>query len=622
MFEHIENLTRLTKRRIHLFVDILLVPICLFAAFALRYGSFTPSEKMISSWPLFPLLMVISALTSTALGLPKIKLHAFETKAILRTAYFAAILTVSAIVLSYILQIGAPRSVPIIFGMLFFWGAVGSRIGGMLLLSLMHDLTSPRTPVAVYGAGAAGIQLVAALRMSREVRPVAFIDDSSILHGITVAGLPVLSPNALEKLSKSGKIERVLLAIPSISQARRQEIINNLSHLPFEVQALPSYVDMIGGRSLVESLRPVSPDDLLGREKVDLDELLVSDTYTGKAVFISGAGGSIGSELCRQVLKFSPSKLVLFELGEFALYKVEQELQALAIQAGVELIAILGDVGDSAHVSRVFSQHRIKVVLHAAAYKHVPLVESNEIKGLQNNVLGTRSLGEAASKAGVDRFILVSTDKAVRPTNIMGASKRLAELMVQDLDGKSKTRFAMVRFGNVLGSSGSVIPLFHNQIVNGGPVTLTHPEVTRFFMTIPEAASLVLTAGSMASGGDVFVLDMGESVKIFDLAQRMIELSGFTLRDSDHPNGDIEIKITGLRPGEKLYEELLIDDKVLPTPHPKILRAQEQNLTSSQISSLIKSLNKIVDEGDALAARALVAANVSGYLPSDSIACE
>ncbi len=622
MYETLENMTRATKSRILLFIDVLLIPACLFLAFTLRYGTFTPSEKMIASWPLFPLLMIVGASVSIALGLPKIKLHAFETKAVLRTAYFAAILTVAAIVLSYLLKTGAPRSVPIIFGTLLFWGAVASRIGGMMFLSALHDLTSPRVPVAIYGAGAAGIQLVAALRMSREVRPVAFIDDSTTLQGITVAGLPVLSPNALEKLAAAGRIERVLLAIPSITPARRQAIIRKLAHLPFEVQTLPSYVEMIGGHNLVESLRPVSPDDLLGREKVDLDELQVSDTYTRKAVFISGAGGSIGAELCRQVLKFSPARLVLFELSEFALYKIEQELAPIAQKAGVELVAVLGNVSDEAHVVRVFKQHKIKVVLHAAAYKHVPLVESNEVKGLQNNVLGTRVLGKAAARAGVERFILISTDKAVRPTNIMGASKRLAELMVQDLDGSSKTLFSMVRFGNVLGSSGSVIPLFHGQITNGGPVTLTHPDVTRYFMTIPESASLVLIAGSMASGGDVFVLDMGEPVRIRDLAVRMIELSGLSLKDKNNPEGDIEIEITGLRPGEKLFEELLIDNNVLSTPHPKILRAQEQSLSKSQIADLTRGLEGLVESGDIATARELVRRYVSGYLPPESIACE
>ncbi|MBE9477594.1 MAG: polysaccharide biosynthesis protein, partial [Proteobacteria bacterium] len=383
-----------------------------------------------------------------------------------------------------------------------------------------------------------------------------------------------------------------------------------------KVQTLPSFLDIISGTQPLESLHPIAMDDLLSREKIDIKMPEVDRTYAGKTVMVTGAGGSIGSELCRQLLKCRIRKLVLFDHSELALYAIDRELRPIAKAAGVDLVPVLDSVTDKARVDAVFSANNIQIVLHAAAYKHVPMVEINELAGLYNNVIGTRNVAQAARKFGLERFILISTDKAVRPTNVMGSSKRLAELVVQDLASRcQKTLFSMVRFGNVLGSSGSVIPLFQGQIAKGGPVTVTDKNVTRYFMTINEASRLVLLAGSFACGGDVFVLDMGAPVKIYDLARLMIKLSGRTVRDVGNPNGDIAVELTGLRPGEKLYEELLIGDDMLVTPHKKILRARETALSEIEIAKAIRDLKTAFDTDDAISARAVIARWVDGYQP-------
>jgi len=401
--------------------------------------------------------------------------------------------------------------------------------------------------------------------------------------------------------------------MPSISRRRQNEMIANLSSLGCEVQILPSYVDLIAGKDTERQLRTVTPDELLGRDKVDLDIPDIAKTYAGRVVMVTGAGGSIGSELCRQLLNCRPERIVLFEQGEFALYQIDRDLRPLAETAGIKVTTRLGSVTNAARVASVLADEKVDVVLHAAAYKHVPIVEDNELEGARNNVLGTQVVAEAALAAGVERFILVSTDKAVRPTNVMGATKRMAELVVQDLQTRSsQTRFAMVRFGNVLGSSGSVLPLFERQIRAGGPVTVTHHEVTRFFMTIPEASRLVLLAGAYAEGGDVFVLDMGEPMKIIDIARRMIAMSGRRVKENGQ--GDIEIKVTGLRSGEKLYEELLIDDKSLrATPHGKILRAEEAMLSQIEVASMVRELKEALEHGDRKAIRSLIVKRVEGY---------
>jgi FlaA1/EpsC-like NDP-sugar epimerase len=413
---------------------------------------------------------------------------------------------------------------------------------------------------------------------------------------------------------ETGKVRRVLLAMPSISRNRQTRILAMLQELDCDVQVMPAYVDLLSGKGLPNSNTAVSPDALLGRDKVDLDIPDVAKAYAGRIVMVTGAGGSIGSELCRQLVDIQPSHIVLFERSEFALYQIDQELRPLAKALDISVTTRLGSVVDRRRVHEVMAETKTEIVLHAAAYKHVPLVEENELEGARNNVLGTQVVAEVAQALDVERLILISTDKAVRPTNIMGATKRMAELVVQDLQTRStNTKFSMVRFGNVLGSSGSVLPLFETQIRRGGPVTVTDPEVTRFFMTIPEAARLVLLAGAFATGGDVFVLDMGQPKKIIDIARRMIELSGHTVREDGDEEG-IKIQITGLRPGEKLYEELLINDQSLrATPHDKILRAEEAVLSQIEVAAMLRELRKALDSGATDALRALIETRVDGY---------
>ena len=611
----IDDLSRAAKRAIFLAVDSLLVPIALYCAFALRYGTATPWMPIVDSWVLFPVLTMWGVGIIWALRLHRIKLNAFDTHSMANIALAALFLTGSAIILSYVLNLSAPRSVPVLLGLFFCMFAVCARLCGLSLLRWVSQNHSNRKPVAIYGAGAAGIQLAAALRQASEARPVFFIDDNPTLHGLMVAGLPVYGPDKLGKLISVRGIEQILLAVPSMTKERRDEVIAKLGAYDVEVRVLPSYVELMSGKGLMQSLHTVAPDQLLGRDKVALDTPEIAKTYAGRVVMVTGAGGSIGSELCRQLLNCNPARIILFEQGEFQLYTIDQELQAEAKATGIPVIARLGSVTNKARVTGVIAEEGVEIILHAAAYKHVPLVEENELEGARNNVLGTQVVAEAAAAAKLERFILISTDKAVRPTNIMGATKRMAELVVQDTQTRhDATKFAMVRFGNVLGSSGSVLPLFQKQIARGGPVTVTHKDVTRFFMTIPEAARLVLLAGAYAKGGDVFVLDMGEPQKIIDIAHRMITLSGRKVKDPKTGVGDIEIKVTGLRPGEKLYEELLIDDDSLrSTPHAKILRAQEGMLSQIEVASMVRELQGSIIEADTVRLRRLIAARVEGY---------
>lgn len=617
MYQFLMGLSRSTKQMFWLVLDAALVPICLYLAFALRLSTFTPFAYASPSPWLFVVMTGAGLTISYMLQLHRIKLHALERNAMLRIGLVAGALTVSAIVLSYLLGIWAPRSVPLILGVLLFCAMLLSRLGILAILHFLETLGGQKTPVAIYGAGAAGIQLASALRQSAELSPRAFIDDNPALRGLIVSGLRVQSPDMLKSLVERGKIERVLLAMPSISRRRQEAVLSRLAELSCDVQVLPSYVDLITGKDALNNLRTVTPDELLGRDKVDLDIPDVAKAYAGRVVMVTGAGGSIGSELCRQLVGTAPAHIVLFERSELALYEIDRELRPLAEAAGITVTTRLGSVVDARRVAEVLRETGTEIVLHAAAYKHVPLVEENELEGARNNVLGTQVVAEAAQAHRCERFILISTDKAVRPTNIMGATKRLAELVVQDLQTRSTgTKFSMVRFGNVLGSSGSVLPLFEQQIRRGGPVTVTHPEVTRYFMTIPEAARLVLLAGAYATGGDVFVLDMGEPMKIHDIARRMIELSGRTVVENGF--GDIEVKITGLRPGEKLYEELLIDDNSLrATPHEKILRAEEVMMSQIEVVSMLRELNQALISGDSSVLRKLVKSRVDGYHQQD-----
>jgi len=592
-----------------------LAPVALFFAVSLRYGMTAPWEPVSRSVPVFVLVALAAPVVALALSVHRIKLQNLELRAIGRLGAAAAILAVIAVVASYMLRTGTPRSVPVIFGAVYFVMILAARSGVLGTLSLIRDLTGGRAPVVIYGAGSEGVQIATALRASDTLRPVAFVDDNAALQGLQIAGLRVHHPADLARCAARHEGVRVVLAIPHLDAPRRETIAAGLRDQGLDVLMLPSHAELLGGGTIEKKLRPVRPDELLGRDKVDLDVPAVAKAYAGRVVMVTGAGGSIGSELCRQLLDCHPSRIVLFEHSEFALYEIDRELRALCPAGSeIDIRTRLGSVTNAARVASVMAEDAVEFVLHAAAYKHVPLVEENELEGARNNVLGTRIVAEAAIAAGVERFVLVSTDKAVRPTNIMGATKRLAELVVQDLQSRSGgTRLAMVRFGNVLGSSGSVLPLFQKQIEQGGPVTVTHPEVTRFFMTIPEAARLVLLAGAFARGGDVFVLNMGQPMRIVEIARRMIELSGREVRSDAHPDG-IGIEITGLRPGEKLYEELLIDDDgLIATPHRKILRAEEESLSQIETAAMLREISGAVEAGDTARLRAGIHHYVRGY---------
>jgi FlaA1/EpsC-like NDP-sugar epimerase len=542
------------------------------------------------------------------MGLTRLKLNAYDTRAVGHTGLYAAALGGA----HHVLLPDVPPVSGILFALCLAVASVAWRIALREVIQRIYLSGKDAVKVLVYGAGTTGQQLVAALRQDDNIRPVAFIDDNPTLQSRTVAGLRVFAPISVGTLMRERGVQRVVLAMPSLSRADQTRITRRMEQCGCEVQALPSFSDLVNG-GLRDMASPAAMQALLGRNRLERELPGVTHAYAGRRILVTGAGGSIGSELCRQILACRPACLILVDHSELALYSIDKELRELEPEFPV--IPVLGCVTDATLMEDVMISYGVEVVLHAAAYKHVPMVEVNVLAGLRNNVIGTRVLADAARKAGAERFILVSSDKAVRPTNVMGASKRLAELVVQDLAARSLrqaaangtgTRFSMVRFGNVLGSSGSVIPLFEEQIARGGPVTLTDPRVTRYFMTTSEAVRLLLLAGSFARGGDVFVLDMGEPVPIARLARQMIEAAGCTLRSPETPDGDIEIRITGLRPGEKLHEELLIAPDMLTTPHPKILRAQESALSEIEVAAALKDLRQAIDTRDEDLAHAII----------------
>lgn len=626
LFAFVDRMSRPQKRILLLLVDAIIAPVALFATCALVYNALMPLPGASRIWYMFPAAAALASAVSIALGMPRIKLNAYESLAILKTGVFALIVMIGFALMTDVTGVYFPGAGIILFGMMFFLLSVATRMAMLHILLWVLRLGQRRYRVLIYGAGNTGTQLAAALRSHDTIVPVAFVDDNVALHSMTIAGLRVLPPSQIERIVREREIDRVLLAMPSVSPPKLAQIARRLQQVGLDVHTLPSFAQLVGEEKLLDNLTPFMPGQFLGRRP--FEEVLPkgAEAYAGKSVLVSGAGGSVGSELCRQLLLIRPRRIVLFEVSEIALYTIERELRDLAEGTQVEIVPVLGSVTDSRMARMVMADHQIEAVFHAAAYKHVPLVEANPIAGLANNVLGTRTLADAAHEAGVARFILISTDKAVRPTNIMGASKRLAELVIQDLAKRSRgTVFTMVRFGNVLGSSGSVIPLFKDQIARGGPLTLTHEDVTRYFMTISEAARLVLLAGSFADaeascGGEVFVLDMGKPVKIRDLAQQMIEAAGYAVRDAQNPDGDIEILVTGLRPGEKLHEELLIGEGLLTTPHAKILRAKENSLSELEMASALRALRSAVAVGDADAARAVVFSWVEGYQQPEAVA--
>ena len=530
-----------------------------------------------------------------------------------------------------------PRSIGLLQPLILMVMVGGSRAAARQWLSSLSAGQRRNMPVShllIYGAGSAGVQIANAIATSHEFKLLGFIDDSPSLQGLTINRVPVYAPGNLNTIVSERGITDILLALPSITRARRNEILNELQPLPVHVRSLPGLTDLAHGRVALADIKDLDVEDLLGRDAVPPDRALLARNLLGKVVLVTGAAGSIGSELCRQILQEKPARLILVEHSEFGLYSIHQELQQLCQRiteregAVVELAPLLANVRDYGRMLEICRAYQPHTVYHAAAYKHVPLVEHNPAEGVANNVLGTLNAARAAIETGVSHFVLVSTDKAVRPTNVMGASKRLAEMVLQALSAapaasfgpgapaiNNRTRFAMVRFGNVLGSSGSVVPLFRRQIEAGGPITLTHAEVTRYFMTIPEAAQLVLQAGAMAEGGEVYVLDMGEPVRIIDLARRMVKLSGFTVRDENRPDGDIAIEVTGLRPGEKLYEELLIGDNPIATVHPRILKAREEFVPWEDFRGDLELLKQAVKANDTAALRRLLLKHVSGFTP-------
>jgi FlaA1/EpsC-like NDP-sugar epimerase len=523
---------------------------------------------------------------------------------------------------------GVPRSIGLMQPLLFGMGVMASRLFVRYWLGgLQKQRATQGVPrVLIYGAGSAGRQLAGGLLSSPDVSVLGYVDDDDRLHGHSLNGLPIYAPQGLTDAVQEKRITHIYLAIPSASRRRRNEVLNSLLPLQVQVRTLPGLTDLASGKVVMSDLRELDLEDLLGRDPVVPNPLMLAKTVTGKVVMVTGAGGSIGAELCRQIVKAGPTSLLLVELTEFALYEIHHELQALAAELGspVCLVPLLASVRDGVRMAEILKTWKPSTVYHAAAYKHVPLVEHNPAEGVKNNVLGTLVTAMQAALHGVSDFVLVSTDKAVRPTNVMGASKRLAEMVLQasaaaQLQAGGKTRFSMVRFGNVLGSSGSVVPLFRRQIKDGGPITLTDERITRYFMTIPEAAQLVIQAGAMAKGGDVFVLDMGEPVKIIHLAQRMVELSGLTLMGEEHPEGDIEIKVTGLRPGEKLYEELLIGDNPLPTTHPRIMKAHEVFLPWAELQGKLNVLTSALDVNNVPLIRSLLKELVPGYQPEGEV---
>ena len=623
------DLPRYAKRLIALVLDICLCVLAVWIAYYLRLGYWVRLEEV----PVAP------ALISICLAIPIFVFFGLY-RAIFRYSGWPALMTVAKAAIIYAISyitiftaIGVnevPRTIGIIQPTLlfFFVGALRAfaRIflgGSSLKFSSSFGLQSR---VLIYGAGTSGRQLAAAMRNAPNVKVLGYLDDDVNLQGGVLNGLSIHKPEELEYLTDTLLLTDVLLAIPSVSRARRNEILNSIASKKIKVKTLPSMSDLVDGKITASDVRELDVEDLLGRTPINPRIDLLRKNLFDSVVLVTGAGGSIGGELCRQIINQSPKKLILFEQNEYALYALHQQLQnkIVALRDGgatsqIELVCILGSVLDSSTVSRALEAHHPKTIFHAAAYKHVPLVEENYVQGIKNNIFGTKTLALGAIKHGVTNFVLVSTDKAVRPTNVMGATKRVSEMVLQALANSNignRTIFSMVRFGNVLDSSGSVVPLFRRQIADGGPITLTHADVTRYFMTIPEAASLVIQAGAMASGGEVFVLDMGDPVRIIELARHMIDLSGQEERSVENPEGDIEIQITGLRPGEKLYEELLIGANPIPTEQALIMKAQEEFLPIDELEINLNHLDEVIDRADAKEAKVLLKNLVPGYTPS------
>jgi len=625
MKNNILNLPRWLKQLVVMLADILCVLLATWLAYSLRleeWHGFIPQQKF-------------AYIAAVLLAIPVfIKFGVYKT--VLRFAGAHSIVMMGKAIAIYgilyftaIFMLASPyiyRSIGIVQPIILFILMAGCRVVASIGFGFSAYGKNGRPVLGtllIYGAGHSGMQIATALRQSGQYFLAGYIDDSPEYQGSTINGLTVYSPVEIARLIDTHGVTDILLAMPSIGRTRRNQILHSLREFHVHVRSLPDLIDLAQGRVTVLDIKELEPDDLLGRESVEPDAQLIAKNLLNKVVLVSGAGGSIGSELCRQILRAQPQKLLLLDHSEFNLYAIESELntasQAMGDDPSEKIIPILGSVRDVKRLEEIFSCWTINTVYHAAAYKHVPLVECNPFEGLQNNVIGTFNLATISQQYGVTNFVLISTDKAVRPTNVMGASKRFAELILQalaDVNRNAGTCFSMVRFGNVLGSSGSVVPLFREQIKVGGPITLTHAEVTRYFMTIPEAAQLVIQAGAMANGGEVFVLDMGEPVKIYDLARRMVQLSGLSVQDAQNPHGDIEIVVTGLRPGEKLYEELLIGENPTSTSHPRIMMAKEDYLSPEDLSKELEKLRITVEKNDNEAVVSQLKKLIQGYQSS------
>ena len=614
------SLPRNVKKTFFVIHDIVMIFVAFWFAQSLK-ANYSNEWSHLSNWLAFASTAGLTISLFVRLGLYRAVTRYVSTRVLYTAVLGSAVSAVAFFISVLIFEQRLRLALPVVYFLLLVVLVTSSRI---ILRSVLSDHNKrPMAPVIIYGAGQSGRQLLEAIKQVNEYNAVAFVDDNPAIQRSVIYDIAVYRPSEIADLISRYGVEKILLAIPSATMEERKAIIENLKQYNCEVLTIPGMKDLVDGKIKVSSLKKISVVDLLGRDPVAPRPELMGADITGKVVMVTGAGGSIGSELCRQILKCRPAKLLLFELSEFSLYSIDKELRERLAEEGssIEVLPFLGSVQNKERLLSVMKAFAVETVYHAAAYKHVPMVEFNTVEGIRNNVFGTLLCAQAAVEAGVGTFVLISTDKAVRPTNTMGASKRMAELCLQALAAEpdQQTRFCMVRFGNVLGSSGSVVPVFEKQIAAGGPITLTHQDITRYFMTIPEAAQLVIQAGAMGKGGDVFVLDMGESVKIIDLAKQMINLSGLRLKDENHPDGDIEIKITGLRPGEKLYEELLIGDEVQKTTHPRIMTASEVMLPWDKLHDILSRMESACRKMNQTELRALLLEAPAGFNPKDEI---
>ncbi|WP_283392699.1 polysaccharide biosynthesis protein [Photobacterium phosphoreum] len=620
-YEKILFLSRPKKRIISCLCDAIFISVAYFFAFFIRLDHLNVIYS-VELWKALVPLILLTTFIFSQLGLYRAILRYLTFQALFVVCIGALLSMFAFYGLRLYIDDLVPRTVPIIYALCLVLFAGGSRMIMRNYISNRNVFKAYRKNVIIYGAGSTGRQLCFTLRSNQEYKVVAFVDKDPTLFNTNIMGVRVYNSDDITKVIDKKNVTKILLALPSASRSERKSVLYALEPLSIEVQTVPDVDDILSGKSRIDELRDVAIEDLLGRDPVAPHVDLFTANITGKVVMVTGAGGSIGSELCRQILHQKPSKLLLFEVSEYNLYAIDKELAEIVNKQGldVEIYPLLGSVQRENRLQVVMESFQVQTIYHAAAYKHVPMVEFNVIEGIRNNIFGTLYTAQAAIAAGVETFVLISTDKAVRPTNVMGTTKRMAELSLQALaEISTNTRFCMVRFGNVLGSSGSVIPLFKRQIAEGGPITVTDPNIIRYFMTIPEAAQLVIQAGAMGKGGDVFVLDMGDPVKIAELAAKLIKLSGLEVKDERNPNGDVEIQFTGLRPGEKLYEELLIGDNVGQTQHQRIMTADEDYLPWSQLEPLLLQLDSACHEFHHERVREILLAAPTGFVPTDGI---